>query len=72
MKQHRKRKGKMTEWLLSIRANNREHEMREQIQSNCRANIKVNRGKSEQWRSVYTSKELYVRKLMSKYKLVTS
>lgn len=31
MKQHRKRKGKMKEQLLSIRGNNREHETREQI-----------------------------------------
>lgn len=30
IKQHRKRKGKMTEELLSIRGNNKEHEMREQ------------------------------------------
>lgn len=30
IKQHRKRKGKMTEKLLSIRGNNKEHEMREQ------------------------------------------
>lgn len=31
IKQHRKSKGKMTEQLLSIRGNNKEHEMKEQI-----------------------------------------
>lgn len=31
IRQHRKRKGKMTEQLLYIRGNNKEYEVREQI-----------------------------------------